>query len=116
MHARCVCRDGKQKDPPWVLALVAPSSALLEVPEARRAATVLEDMRRLGDDKGLQPHEYPLRVDFVDAPFSQDNNMRNANEKLLWMKVEETYSEKIRAAFARDLTSEEQATLSSVGH
>ena len=32
------------------------------------------------------------------------------------MKVEETYSEKIRAAFAKDLTSEEQAALSSAGH
>ena len=38
------------------------------------------------------------------------------SENVVWMKVEETYSEKIRAAFARDLTPEEQAALDSAGH
>ena len=44
-------------------------------------------MRRLADAKGVQPHEYPLRVVFIDEVFTQENGMRNANEKLLWTKV-----------------------------
>ena len=44
-------------------------------------------MRRLADAKGVQPHEYPLRVVFIDEVFTQQNGMRNANEKLLWTKV-----------------------------
>ena len=51
------------------------------------AERVLEDMRRLADAKGVQPHEYPLRVVFIDDVFTQQNGMRNANEKLLWTKV-----------------------------
>ena len=42
------------------------------------AERVLEDMRRLADAKGVQPHEYPLRVVFIDELFTQQNGMRNA--------------------------------------
>ena len=53
---------------------------------------------------------------FIDAPFTQANGMRNANEKLLWTKVEETYTDKIVAAFAEPLTPEETHRLESGGH
>ncbi len=62
-----------------------------------------------------RPHEAPLRVVFIDAPFTQANGMRNANEKLLWTKVEETYTDKIVAAFAEPLTAEETHRLESGG-
>jgi|EP01046_Picozoa_sp_COSAG06_P025965 long-chain acyl-CoA synthetase len=107
---------GKQKDPPWVLALIAPSASLLAVAEADRAATVLADMWRLADAKGLQPHEYPLRVDFVDEPFTVENNLRNANSKLMWTKVEETYTKMIVDQFEKPLTTAEEYILSSGGH
>ena len=46
--------DGEQKDPPWVLAVVAPDDALLALPEAQRAETILADFRLICDKKGAQ--------------------------------------------------------------
>ena len=47
---------GEEKDPgpPWVLAVVFPEPALLALPEAQRAETVLADFRRIADSKGAQ--------------------------------------------------------------
>ena len=62
-----------------------------------------------------RPHEAPLRVVFIDEPFTQANGMRNANFKLLWTKVEETYTDEIKKAFAEPLTAEETHRLQSGG-
>jgi hypothetical protein len=106
---------GEQKDPPWVLALVAPSAELLKIPEDRRSTEVLADMRRLADAKGMQPHEHPLRVLFVDEAFSQANGCRNSNEKLLWTKVEELHAARIIAEYKEPLTIYEQKVLDDAG-
>jgi len=58
----CVGFDGpavwggeeKEPGPPWVLAVVFPEPALLALPEAQRAETVLADFRRIADSKGAQ--------------------------------------------------------------
>ena len=52
---------------------------------------------------------------FIDEPFTQANGMRNANFKLLWTKVEETYTDEIKKAFAEPLTAEETHRLESGG-
>lgn len=99
VDALCVGFDGpavwrgKQKDPPWVLALVAPTPALLKLQgEEAQQRAVLAGMKQLAVAKGLQPHEVPLRVRFVPARFTVENGLRNANFKLLWTKVEERFT------------------------
>eukprot|EP01051_Picozoa_sp_SAG22_P012069 SAG22_NODE_1223_length_5120_cov_7.942442_4_plen_143_part_00 len=104
---------GAQKDPPWVLALVAPTPALAKFAgQAAKEAAVLADLAAIAVDKGLQPHEVPLRVRFVPGKFTQANGMRNANFKLLWTKVEEEYSALIMDAYAQPLTEPEKSALS----
>ena len=71
---------GAQKDPPWVLALVAPTPAMTKfVTQDAKEAAVLGDMTVIAADKGLQPHEVPLRVRLVPEKFTIENGMRNAN-------------------------------------
>ena len=111
-----VLRDGEQKNPGWVLALVAPTPALDAKPIDERKALVLEDMRRRAEAKGLQPHECPLRVEFVDGVFTQENGLRNANEKLLWTEVEKRYSTLITQAYAEPLTAVERGIIGASGH
>ena len=61
---------GQQKDPPWVLALVAPSDILTKIAtEEGQHAALLADMTRVATEKGLQPHEVPLRVRLVPEKF-----------------------------------------------
>lgn len=91
-------------NPPFVVIVVVASAALLALPEADREAAVLESIDNLGEEKGLQPHEFPVRAVIVKEDFTQENGMRNANGKIVWTKVEERFSSLVIAAYRDPLT------------